>query len=119
MLNVHLDTRPIRVGEERYLSADGDGPFAVEISCFVSKPPPGGFRPCPECGRFDIQAGELLSIVASPAAFRDNAGNLQITVTNRMGESKSCDLRVLGQIVPIQRRATNPNESSGGSPLTA
>lgn len=116
---VHLDTSPIRVGDQRWLSAEGDEPFAVEIKCFVSNPPPGGYKPCAECGRFDITEGQAVLITASPAVFQNNQGVLEIGVTDQTGDSKLFRLIVVAQIVPITSTLPSPAPASGGSTATA
>jgi hypothetical protein len=112
---INLNTSPIQVGEKRWLSILGDEPFNVEIKCFVSNPPPRGFKPCPECGKFEIRQAEALEIMASPAAFQNSQGTLDIQITDAVGDSKLIRLVVLTQLIPIQRTISTPSEESGGS----
>lgn len=116
---VNLNTSPIQVGEKRWLSVVGDEPFTVEIKCFVSNPPPRGFKPCPECGKFKITEAEVLEIMASPATFQNSQGTLDIHITDAVGDSELIRLMVLTQLTPIQRTISTPSQGSGGSTATA
>lgn len=114
---VHLDTSPIQIGVPRWLSAEGDGPFAVEIKCHVSNPPPPGYRACPECGSFNIDEFEPLPVIASHAGFPNGQGTLDITITDRLSDSKKFRLVVV--LPTIQIKTWSPASAPSSGNLTS
>lgn len=108
---IDFDRRPIKVGEWRPLTPQGDGPFVVEIKCFVDNPPPPGYKACDECGKFEIENNETIQITPSPSIFSQSPGRLDITVRDRTGDQREFSLMVFGdynQFVVLNR---NPSEA--------
>ena len=94
---VGLSLRPMEEGERRYFVIRGDGPFAVDISCFVDSPPPPGFRPCAECGSRVVQVNERIELVASGAFSRSRRGALLIRIVDREGAMEEIRIQVVGR----------------------
>src|SRR5450830_383725 len=86
---------PLEAGESRDLLVWGRDPLEVEIECFVEKPPPPGFRGCPECGSFPLTSGEALAITASPTVFADGTGTLMITIRDADNDKRLIRLHVI------------------------
>lgn len=42
---------------DNYMTVVGKNPITIEIKCFVTTPPPPGYKPCPECGTFITSSG--------------------------------------------------------------
>src|ERR1041385_8354306 len=94
-MQVSFSTEPIAVGEARVLRVDGQEPISLNIKCFVNKPPPPGFKPCPECGSVIIKSGEARLITVPKKAFAQGGGSLVIVVKDRTGETASFKLEVM------------------------
>lgn len=89
---------PLIPGEERFLKVWGAEPHLIEIKCFVSNPPPSGFRPCPECGKFRVMNGDLVTVTASEETFAAKGGALIIHIRDSQGDEREVRLQVKQQI---------------------
>ena len=96
-LQFEFDTRPISPGEGRYFTLTSASPARVAIRCFVSSPPPPGYRPCAECGTFAVRQGQTIRIEASLQVFPHSEGGLDITVTDEEGDVVSIRLEVTSE----------------------
>lgn len=113
--SIHLDTGPIRVGELRLLRAWGDEPLAVEIKCFVEKPPPSEFKHCPECGTFIVKNGQSIQIIPSHSVFANSEGSLEILIRDQSGDERQVSLQVISGINLMNLSMGNiPNSNPGG-----
>jgi hypothetical protein len=99
---------PLRVGEERLLTAWATSSMSVEIECFRRPPVPPVLAPCPECGSFPLRPGEAIRIVASQAVFQEVRGFLEIVVSDSEG-----DRRVIRVVVQGPGPDEGPGEGSG------
>jgi hypothetical protein len=79
---------PLRVGEERLLTAWATSPMSVDIECFRRPPLPPVLAPCSECGSFALRPGEAIRITASRAVFQDARGFLRIVVSDAEGDRR-------------------------------
>ncbi len=86
---------PLQAGEDRDFTLRSESPAKVEIRCFVRKPPPPGYRACPECGSFDIRPNETINIRANLERFGNEGGTLEINVVDAVGENVQILLKVL------------------------
>ena len=84
---------PMEPGESRNLRVYAESPISVAIRCFVSNPPPPGYRACAECGNFTISSGETLEVSASRRAFAQG-GQLEIVIVDAEGDQRSFLLSV-------------------------
>jgi hypothetical protein len=87
----------LRAGGVYYVVAVGAEPIAVEIRCFVRRPPPPGYKPCAECGSFVVRSGEALQLFASEATFQAEGGSLELRVRDADGDSRHVRLTVVGR----------------------
>jgi hypothetical protein len=92
--NIEFDQRPIGAGEMRALVVHADSPLRVAIKCFVEAPPPRGYRPCDACGVITLQSGAMHFINADKGAFKEEGGRLEITVSDRSGDTRTFNLEV-------------------------
>jgi len=92
---VEFDRSPAERGIVRRLILSGDGPFRVSTSCFVDTPPPPGFRPCPECSTWTVNALEPVDIEVSPKFWRRKGGEIQVRIEDATGVRRVLSLKVL------------------------
>ncbi len=85
MIDLDFATGPMELGETRILRASGDAPFNITISCFVSDPPPRGFRPCEQCAVHTLAENQALKIVADETFWSDKTGGLLIDISDSVG----------------------------------
>jgi hypothetical protein len=82
-------------GETRSLLIEASEPSSVEIRCFVEKPPPPGYRGCPECGTLKkIANNREVSITASRQIFGRSAGYLELTIIDATEDRRVIRLAV-------------------------
>ena len=93
-IDYEFDAKPMRAGESRELKSLSPS-VTVQIRCFTQKPPPPGFRPCPECGSFPLAQGDSVQVVAAPKVFGTSGGTLHIELTNPQGEKADIAIAVL------------------------
>ena len=99
---VQFDFSPMATGEVRTLIVDGDGPFEITLSCFVSEPAPTSYRTCDECRVDTIEARRPYTFRA-PLAFRDRwKGHLELTIRDLFGAAKVLRVDVFPDLVPIR-----------------
>jgi len=91
---VDFDDSPITPGRRRTLRAWSKTPLTVEIKCFVTQPPPAGYKPCASCGVMHPNSGQAVEIVADRAVFRRPGGHLSIVVSDADGDRKEYSLPV-------------------------
>jgi hypothetical protein len=108
---LEFDTGPLTVGEKRRLVLDGDGPFSVSTSCFVEKPKPKGFRPCPQCLTTIAQSRQPVMIAVSSSFWSGKAGNIQVQITDAVGEVLRLTLEVLPDV--------DSESGTSGAPMAA
>lgn len=89
-----FDARPMSPGESRDFTLTSAAPARVQVRCFITAPPPPGYRPCAECGSYSIQQGQTIQIEASQYLFSKTQGGLDITVTDSDGDVVRIQLRV-------------------------
>jgi hypothetical protein len=89
-----FDTRPMVPGEMREFTLTSSEPATVRIKCFITSPPPPGYRPCAECGTYSIQQGQTIQIEASQLLFSMAQGGLDITISDLEGEVIMINLQV-------------------------
>jgi hypothetical protein len=92
---LEFDRRPIGLGQQRQLILGGDGPFMVSTSCFVDSPPPGGFRPCPQCSTGSVEVGEPFIIEISREFWSRRTGSINIVIQDSVGEVLKLRLAVI------------------------
>jgi hypothetical protein len=95
--DIDYPTYTIRAGDSFAIAVNALSPIAVAIKCFVSKPPPPGYRPCPECGSFQIASGEVLRLVASETTFEHTGGTLEVTIRDAEADVRTLRLKVAGR----------------------
>ena len=89
-----FDARPMSPGQSRDFTLSSASPARVEVRCFVSSPPPPGYKGCAECGSYPIQQGQTIQIQASQQLFSRSDGGLDITVIDADGDTVWIQLRV-------------------------
>jgi len=119
-MNISFSTEPIAAGESRILRVEGAEPIAVQIKCFVNKPPPRSYRPCPECGTFNLRSDEPRMIRASDEAFRRGGGTLVVAINDGTGETVEIKLEVVNWGKPGIGGAKGPprTQKPGGGDRT-
>ena len=90
-----FDARPLLLGTSRDFTLTSRAPAEVQIKCFITTPPPPGYRPCAECGSYSIQQGQTIQIEASRYLFSNAQGGLYITITDLDGDVVEIQLRVV------------------------
>jgi len=95
-MDIEFSTEPIAAGEARPFRAHGVAPITVQIKCFANKPPPPGFKPCPECGTFKMKSGESQLIRVSETTFSIGGGSLEIVAKDSSGAIARFSLEVVG-----------------------
>lgn len=80
--DVDIDTSPMSAGEVRRMIVRSTGPLTVAIKCFVGRPPPPGYKTCPECGTFSVKSGQPVDVVANSRIFRSASGQMDVIVTD-------------------------------------
>jgi hypothetical protein len=93
--SVEIDVSPMLPGEERTLKAWSDSTLTVDIRCFVSDPPPPGYRPCSSCGSITIESGVAYSYKANEAIFQEPNGALIIAIRDASGDEQSYQVGVV------------------------
>ncbi|MBR8534672.1 hypothetical protein KDU71_03805 [Carboxylicivirga sediminis] len=58
----------------------GDGRIRVEIKCFVHKPPPPSFQPCPECGSLILESNETKQFLKDIPGIQRQTDRLNIQI---------------------------------------
>lgn len=89
-----FDSRPFTPGESREFTLTSSSPATVSIRCFVSAPPPPGYRPCAECGTYTLTQGQSIRIEASHGLFSRSKGGLEVTVVDQDGDVVKIPIRV-------------------------
>ena len=89
-----FNLRPISPGETRDFTLTSASPASVQVRCFVSSPPPPGYKGCAECGSYPVQQGQTIQIEASQYLFARREGGLDITITDADGDLRHIQLRV-------------------------
>ena len=90
-VKIDIDPQPMRPGETRLFRVYGSGSMAVEVKCFVTNPPPPGFRPCPACGSTKMNSGDS-GRISAPIDF--TGGSIQISVEDSEGDRAHAKIRV-------------------------
>lgn len=86
---VEFDMHPFKPGESRVLTLQADEPSTIQIRCFVSNPPPPGYKPCDECGTFrTITNDQPVWIVADAQVFAREGGTLEIDIRDAAGDQR-------------------------------
>ena len=93
MLEVNVPAS-VHAGGRIVVSITSDSPLTVEIRCFTRKPPPPGFKGCPECGSFDVAQGSRDMVVTADAAVFRSGGELHISALNRRLERREVVVNV-------------------------
>ena len=81
-------------GESRDFTLTSASPATAKIKCFISSPPPPGYRPCAECGTYSLQQGQTIQIEANQYLFSNARGGLEITITDLDGDVIKIELLV-------------------------
>jgi hypothetical protein len=89
-----FNARPFSPGESREFTLTSSSPATVSIRCFVSSPPPPGYKPCAECGSFKLVQGQSTQIEASQYLFSRSRGGLEITVVDQDGDVVKIPIKV-------------------------
>ncbi len=100
-LRLELDGSPMRAGETRPLIWRGAGEARVQIKCWVFRPPPKRFVPCPSCGAFVIFTNEKLDVTADYQVFAPYGGILDVNV---FGEATNESKRFKIEVMPDSSR---------------
>jgi hypothetical protein len=88
-------------GEERELVVLADAPITVAILCFLTTPPPPGFKPCQECGTFPLTIGQPFIVRAPRDLFHQVGGELRVTVREETGDERSFTIAVAPIPAPV------------------
>lgn len=92
-----LDQQNLGLSESRVLELAGDGPFEIQMRCFVDKPsPPGpGFVPCPECAAsYVVNSNQPFDIKCNPSTWSDKEGHIEINIIDSKGETRQLKLQI-------------------------
>jgi hypothetical protein len=89
-----FDNRPMMPGESRDFTLTSGAPARVDVRCFLSSPPPPGYRACSECGSYPIQQHQTIQIKANQAIFSQAQGGLDITISDANGDEVKIHLQV-------------------------
>ena len=81
-----FNASPMSPGESRDFTLTSATPAQVQVRCFLTSPPPPGYRPCTECGSYAIEQGQTIHIQASQYLFTNAQGGLDITITDMDGD---------------------------------
>lgn len=97
IFGIDLDTAPMMPGEARRLIVNSSAEsLTITIKCFVSDPPPPGFRSCPECGTINARSGEPVQIVAS-SRFLNAQSSVAIEIQDSEGDVRNLSVEVLSR----------------------
>lgn len=101
-IQYRFSARPLSPGETREFTLTSASPATVSIRCFVSSPPPAGYKPCSECGSYNLVQGQSIQIEASQYLFSRSRGGLEITVVDQDGDVVK---------IPVQVAADDPDSA--------
>jgi|HubBroStandDraft_2_1064218.scaffolds.fasta_scaffold1999116_1 hypothetical protein len=94
--NIDFDTSPIVAGESRPLRAISNSPpLTVTVLCYLTTPPPPGYRPCSGGGAAYVKSGEVVTIEADRNVFQYAGNYLDIKVKDLSGDVKTFRLGVI------------------------
>jgi len=91
-----FSVRPMSPGESRDFTLNSASPAQVHVRCFVSSPPPPGYKPCAECGSYSMQQGQTIPIEANRNLFSRARGGLEIEVQDSDGDVIKIRVDVVG-----------------------
>ena len=94
VLRVDFDASPIRAGEARPLWAYSEAPIRAVLLCYLTTPPPAGYRACSACGTFSVASGERFEVFADPRVFELPGNFLDVTVSDTTGDAVQFRLQV-------------------------
>lgn len=94
--SIDLSRDIVIVGETIAIEVYADSPINVSISCFVDKPPPAGFKKCPECNTQTVLSGQSFYLTPQPDTWNFAHGEYRIVATTADGDSRTATVRVMG-----------------------
>jgi hypothetical protein len=95
ILNIEFDSSPIKAGESRPLKAFSNSPLTITVLCYLTTPPPPGYRPCPGGGTTSVISGEETFITADARTFQLPGGYLDVIVKDKSADVRSFRLPVI------------------------
>ena len=92
--NIEFPTETARPGEIRRLVVEGKSPIGVKIKCFTDRPPPPGYKACPECGQISIRSGQAHLLTVPRDAFATRGGELHLFIADADGDTHVLRIKV-------------------------
>lgn len=92
--DVEFDDSSMNPGERRRMTITGTARITVSIKCFITKPPPPGFKSCPECGTINATSGQPFEVAANSRLFSTSEGTLEIDIKDSEGDARHYSVSV-------------------------
>ncbi|MFC2152188.1 hypothetical protein ACFLSE_06630 [Bacteroidota bacterium] len=91
---VHVNSKEIRSGEVIELNIQAEYPITIEVKCFVTKPPPPRYIPCPDAGTFTLNRQEAFLYSATERIFKEGKGHIEFEITDADNDFKLIKINV-------------------------
>lgn len=86
--NIDVSTQTVVAGHPIEVVIDASAPITVQVSCFVTTPPPPRYTTCTECQTYQVNSGELITVYADPANWSNKQGGYEFRVVDAAGDTR-------------------------------